>query len=270
MLAPFRTPDQLTTIFGKDLLQDPAQYEGFALLTATGGDKPFECVGEVDECLAAISLLAEHPQWQEHANVNGWRRRFSLERPVSDAGHGPLTSLSATITTSPKRCLPRYVKFSELDDRRVALWGLGRETRAFRDQLHQRLPGAAISAVIDDSIPEEEARAAIAHADVLVRSPGVSIYKPLIQQTRAEGKPVTTATGLWMAERGGRHVIGVTGTKGKSTTATIIAHLLSQITTDRARGEHRAPGHRSARHRRRGGGRERNLGRVRALELPDR
>ncbi len=91
-------------------------------------------------------------------------------------------------------------------------------------------PALRISAVIDDSVPEDEARAAIALADVLVRSPGVSIYKPLIQDARAAGKPVTTATALWMAERAGQHVIGVTGTKGKSTTATIIAHLLSQIT----------------------------------------
>jgi len=29
---------KLTEIFGKDLLDDPAQYDGFALLTATGGD----------------------------------------------------------------------------------------------------------------------------------------------------------------------------------------------------------------------------------------
>ena len=83
MLAPFRTPDQLTAIFGKDLLQDAAQYEGFALLTATGGDKPFECVGEVDECLAAISLLAEHPQWQEHANVKRLAAEVLAQRPVS-------------------------------------------------------------------------------------------------------------------------------------------------------------------------------------------
>ncbi|MCL2418924.1 MAG: hypothetical protein FWD04_06510, partial [Conexibacteraceae bacterium] len=122
------------------------------------------------------------------------------------------------------------MKFSELDGRRIALWGLGRETNALREQLARRLPGAQISAVIDDDTPEPEARAAIAQADVLVRSPGVSLYKPLIQETIAAGKPVTTATGLWFAQHGGRHVIGVTGTKGKSTTATIIAHLLSQVT----------------------------------------
>jgi UDP-N-acetylmuramoyl-L-alanine---L-glutamate ligase len=122
------------------------------------------------------------------------------------------------------------VKFSELEGRTVAVWGLGRETLAFRDQLAQRLPSARINFVIDDDTPAADAEGAIAAADVLVRSPGVSIYKPLIQDAVRNGKTVTTATALWLAERGGRHVIGVTGTKGKSTTATVIAHLLRQIT----------------------------------------
>jgi hypothetical protein len=69
VLAPFMTPERLTAIFGKDLLDDPDQYEGFALLTATGGEKPFECVGEVRESLAAIHLIAAHPEWSRRTNV---------------------------------------------------------------------------------------------------------------------------------------------------------------------------------------------------------
>jgi hypothetical protein len=69
ILAPFMTPEALTKIFGADLLNDAGQYEGFALLTATGGDKPFECVGEVEEVLAAIHLLANDPKWSNHPVV---------------------------------------------------------------------------------------------------------------------------------------------------------------------------------------------------------
>jgi UDP-N-acetylmuramoylalanine--D-glutamate ligase len=121
------------------------------------------------------------------------------------------------------------VKFSELEGRRVALWGLGRETRALRAQLERRLPSTQIVGEFDDETPVAQAEALLSKIDVLVRSPGVSIYKPLIRHALASGVTVTTATGLWLAERGGRHVIGVTGTKGKSTTATVIAHLIGQL-----------------------------------------
>jgi UDP-N-acetylmuramoyl-L-alanine---L-glutamate ligase len=36
---------------------------------------------------------------------------------------------------------------------------------------------------------------------------------------------VTTATALWLAEHGGQRVIGITGTKGKSTTAALAFHI---------------------------------------------
>jgi UDP-N-acetyl-alpha-D-muramoyl-L-alanyl-L-glutamate epimerase len=68
-LAPFSEPEHLCTIFGRDLLADDAQFEGFALLTATGGHKPFECVGEDQESLAAIRLLARDPRWSAHSVV---------------------------------------------------------------------------------------------------------------------------------------------------------------------------------------------------------
>ena len=60
---------------------------------------------------------------------------------------------------------------------------------------------------------------------MVVRSPGVSVHRPELRALRAAGTPVTTATALWLAERGGAGVIGVTGTKGKSTTAALACHL---------------------------------------------
>jgi hypothetical protein len=68
-LAPFSDPDHLREIFGADLLEDERQFEGFALLAASGGHKPFECVGEEQESIAAMRLLADDPRWREHAVV---------------------------------------------------------------------------------------------------------------------------------------------------------------------------------------------------------
>jgi hypothetical protein len=68
-LAPFSDPAHLREVFGSDLLEDERQFEGFALLTATGGHKPFECVGEEEESLAAVRMLAADPRWRGHAVV---------------------------------------------------------------------------------------------------------------------------------------------------------------------------------------------------------
>ena len=68
-LAPFSDPAHMREIFGRDLLDEEPQLAGFALLTATGGHKPFECVGEEEESLAAIRMLAVDPRWRDHAVV---------------------------------------------------------------------------------------------------------------------------------------------------------------------------------------------------------
>lgn len=69
ILAPYLEPSAMEAIFHKAMLDEPGQYEGFALLTATGGHKPFECVGEEEESLAAISLLAADPRWKDRPVV---------------------------------------------------------------------------------------------------------------------------------------------------------------------------------------------------------
>jgi hypothetical protein len=84
-LAPFSEPAHLREVFGHDLLDDEDQFEGFALLSATGGHKPFECVGEEQESLAAMRLLARDERWREHSVV----RRLAAEvlpRFAADVG----------------------------------------------------------------------------------------------------------------------------------------------------------------------------------------
>jgi UDP-N-acetylmuramoylalanine--D-glutamate ligase len=134
------------------------------------------------------------------------------------------------------------VRFSELNDAKVGVWGAGRETRSFATQLQRRMPSAQIAVIVSDDSHEDDLRAALraphallagereivaalASCDVVVRSPGVSLYREELRELRARGVPVTTATALWLAEVGGERVIGVTGTKGKSTTSALAVHL---------------------------------------------
>jgi hypothetical protein len=84
-LAPFAAPAHLREVFGCDLLGDASQYDGFAQLAAIGGHKPFECVGEEQESVAAFRLLAADDAWRDAAVV---RRFASEELPRIDAAFG--------------------------------------------------------------------------------------------------------------------------------------------------------------------------------------
>jgi hypothetical protein len=64
-LAPFMPRERLVRIFGTDLLADPAQVPGYLELLGIEAHKPFECVGEVEESVVALGLLAEQEAWRE-------------------------------------------------------------------------------------------------------------------------------------------------------------------------------------------------------------
>jgi UDP-N-acetylmuramoylalanine--D-glutamate ligase len=71
-------------------------------------------------------------------------------------------------------------------------------------------------------------RADLAPYDVLVRSAGISPYREPLVASKASGTRITTATNLWFAENPGEKTICITGTAGKSTTSTLLAHLLGE------------------------------------------
>jgi UDP-N-acetylmuramoylalanine--D-glutamate ligase len=70
---------------------------------------------------------------------------------------------------------------------------------------------------------------ALSAFDVVIKSPGISAYRPEIIEAQHNGTRFTSGTALWFAENPGARVIAVTGTKGKSTVAALIAHLLRSL-----------------------------------------
>jgi UDP-N-acetyl-alpha-D-muramoyl-L-alanyl-L-glutamate epimerase len=93
-LAPFSSPEHLRAVFGADLLADDRQFEGFALLAASGGHKPFECVGEEQESLAAIRLLGEDPRWSAHSVVRRLVAEVLVAHPASAGDPAAVLALS--------------------------------------------------------------------------------------------------------------------------------------------------------------------------------
>jgi UDP-N-acetylmuramoyl-L-alanine---L-glutamate ligase len=140
------------------------------------------------------------------------------------------------------------VRISSLDGKRVALWGWGREGRAAYRALRRRLPALPItlfcgSGEIEDAHAQGDALLTIetdasaerlSAFDVVVKSPGISPYKPEAVEAARRGTRFIGGTTLWFAEHADARTICVTGTKGKSTTTALLAHLL------------RAGGHRTA------------------------
>jgi UDP-N-acetylmuramoylalanine--D-glutamate ligase len=137
------------------------------------------------------------------------------------------------------------VKLTELSGLRVVVWGTGREAAAAVKAILPMRPAQLIAvqdqetflsastgwAEVADAVPLRtgvEAHEAILRAQVLVRSPGVAQTHPWVIEARSKGVRITGGTALWMADNAAR-TIGVTGSKGKSTTATLIHHLLTGV-----------------------------------------
>ncbi|MFI7516616.1 hypothetical protein ACIBVK_24285 [Micromonospora echinofusca] len=103
-MAPFMSRERVTHIFGGDLLADSSQIPGYRELLGVDGHKPFECVGEVEESVVALSLLAEQEQWRDATVV----------RALVDAV--PATAWSAAATSDvftpggPNHVPPPYAK----------------------------------------------------------------------------------------------------------------------------------------------------------------
>ncbi len=118
--------------------------------------------------------------------------------------------------------------------KKVAILGAGKEGLAMAEFLSRY--GASVE--LRDQNPDLQATSYKLQAgesylegldqfDLIVRSPGIPWLTPQIQGAHRKGIEVTSQTEIFLRHCPAK-VIGVTGTKGKSTTAALITHLLEQ------------------------------------------
>lgn len=129
-------------------------------------------------------------------------------------------------------------------DEPVLLYGAGREARSTRAFIKARSPHTKVYVTVDSGEADVEDTTFIAPADLtqaiesrlfstIVKSPGVSRYRPVFAMAREAGIAVTSNLNLWgEAYRDGRKVIAISGTKGKSTTATLVHLMLTEAGLD--------------------------------------
>ncbi|WP_144815567.1 UDP-N-acetyl-alpha-D-muramoyl-L-alanyl-L-glutamate epimerase [Aerolutibacter ruishenii] len=89
-LAPFMPKPRLVGIFGRNLLDDPAQTAGYDALLEYQDHKPFECVGEGKESRAAMAALAARPEWREDALVKRFAREILPQLDATELAIEPL------------------------------------------------------------------------------------------------------------------------------------------------------------------------------------
>lgn len=135
------------------------------------------------------------------------------------------------------------MRAADLKNMKIVIWGLGNEGKAVAGFIRKALPAQPLVFVDEaegngtDGLPEgsrvvrgsANIDSTLDDADIVIKSPGVSLYHPLIKRLAKKGVPVTSLLNLWLAEPRAAKIIGVTGTKGKSTTSSLLAHTLKGL-----------------------------------------
>lgn len=136
------------------------------------------------------------------------------------------------------------MRISDLQNKKIAVWGIGKEGQEIIRYLSTRRIGGSIVMFNDEEtakpqgcenfplISGQAVRNSLAAVDVIIRSPGVSIYKEEFTLAHQAGIAVTSVTDLCLNEflaRKNCKVIGISGSKGKSISVSSLAYILQHL-----------------------------------------
>lgn len=132
------------------------------------------------------------------------------------------------------------MKISKLLNKNILIWGYGIEGRSVVELLLKNHVKNRIFVATKEKLNEKlenvefiaESEIGKYDFDVAIKSPGVSSYGKQVQILSEKGTVITSSLNIMLAEiidHKNIKTIGITGTKGKSTTASICNHMLNSL-----------------------------------------
>ncbi|MDE6494523.1 MAG: UDP-N-acetylmuramoyl-L-alanine--D-glutamate ligase [Bacteroidales bacterium] len=265
ILAPFMGIEKIGRLFGKNLLNDPELIPFLDELSGLAPVKPFECVGTLSEVNWALQQLKD--QAEKHCLLRHYfslpiskklvpesiLEEFSSQHNLTEAFSQALQN--AVEKVRKRQDASRHINNPLSEDaqakfrpffekaRTIAIVGLGREGLSSFALIRRLFPEKPLFLV--DANPDvrnhplfaadrqlefatgqdylAQLRAKMPAIDLVLKTPGVSFkdYPDLLQDPK-----VSSQTDLFLRAYS-QQIIGITGTKGKSTTTLLTHHLLS-------------------------------------------
>ncbi|MEJ2595454.1 MAG: Mur ligase family protein, partial [bacterium] len=250
MLSPFVHREVLSGIFNNDLYLDQSLTPVFDELAGIARVKPFECVGTPDEVKAALWKFAEthsKADWppliryfKDHYH-DSFGGEFMQLLAQYERDHFIPEPFEKLIQTNVDRISGSGFKdylAKRFDSKKILILGFGKEGKSTFRYLAENLPDLHPDvADADPAVRESEILRqvdtdklhlgehyldVIGDYDMIIKSPGVKADVDRPGKSVEWNSQTELALGYFR-----QRVIGVTGTKGKSTTASLIFHMLT-------------------------------------------
>ena len=195
-----------TQIFAENLFAKESLQQTFLDLAGFGDKKPFECVGTFEEVREAL-LLA----------------------------YGKSKNPAPFLQEIKKR-IKKFELMKKLENKSILILGMGREGLSTLQFLQKHFPEKKIAIADKNEVKIENQRNVITHFgetylnqlesyQIIIKTAGIPLSTPEIQSAIAKGSEVLSNTQIFFTLCEGK-IIGITGTKGKSTTSKLICEVL--------------------------------------------
>lgn len=199
VMSAFLEKKDLLKIFGRNLYEDKKLFPIFNDVLGLGDKKPFDCVGTFEEAQTALFLA---------------KKNFSGDFIVKE--FGKIANYHKKVfLTSRNNNIPEQFKF--LGMKNVLILGYGVEGKTTEKYFKKYYPWLNIG--IGDEKKDKNYMERQINFDIAIKTPGIN--KNLVKI------PHTTATNMFFSVIKEKNmIIGVTGSKGKSTTTSLIYQIL--------------------------------------------